>query len=106
MTDPNVTPSSGNVFTDLALHDADELQAKAEMMFQIRQSIKQRGLTQVQAARLLGVDQADVSNLINGKLRSVSLERLTGFLNKLDLDVEIVWHEKTGDKARTIAHAR
>lgn len=84
-----LTPSSGNVFADLALPDADDLLAKANLALHIRRAIKARKLTQVQAAGLLGLDQPKVSSIINGRLEGFSTDRLMRFLNDLGCDVQI-----------------
>jgi predicted XRE-type DNA-binding protein len=91
---PNHTMSSGNVFADLGLPDADELLVKAELVMQISRIVEERGLTQVQAAELLGIDQPKVSHLLRGNLRGYSVERLSRFLNALGQDVEIVVRPK------------
>ena len=85
-----VTPSSGNVFADLGLPDADQLLAKADLAIEITRIIDERGLTQVEAAELMGVDQPKVSALVRGRLDGFSMERLYRFLNALGRDVEIV----------------
>jgi predicted XRE-type DNA-binding protein len=91
---PKHTVSSGNVFADLGLADADELLVKAELVMQISRIIEERGLTQVQAAEVLGIDQPKVSALVRGNLRGYSVERLSRFLNALGQDVEIVVRPK------------
>jgi predicted XRE-type DNA-binding protein len=83
------TPSSGNVFADLGLPDADDLMAKANLALHIRRTIEDRKLTQVQAAGLLGLDQPKVSSIINGRLDGFSTDRLMRFLNDLGCDVKI-----------------
>lgn len=83
------TPSSGNVFADLGLPDADDLLAKANLALHIRRTIEARKLTQVQAAELLGLDQPKVSLIINGRLDGFSTDRLIRFLNDLGCDVQI-----------------
>ncbi|MEO4040165.1 helix-turn-helix transcriptional regulator [Hoeflea sp. CAU 1731] len=80
---------SGNVFADLGLHDAPELKLKAAIVGMINAIIRDRDLTQHQAADLLGVPQPKISALKNGKLRGFSLERLLDFMVKLDRNVEI-----------------
>lgn len=85
----SVTPGSGNVFADLDLPDADELQLKSALVYRVTHEIEQRGLTQVEAAELLGVDQPKVSALLHGRLRGFSVERLIRFLTALDQNVEI-----------------
>jgi predicted XRE-type DNA-binding protein len=95
MTDPHkVTRSSGNVFADLGLPDADQLLAKADLAIEITSVIEERGLTQAEAADLIGVDQPKVSALVNGRLDGFSMERLYRFLNALGRDVEIVVRPK------------
>jgi predicted XRE-type DNA-binding protein len=85
-----ITPGSGNVFADLGLAGADERQARAELLRTITGIIDERRLTQAQAADTLGTTQPVVSDIKRGKLHRFSLERLIGFLNALDRDVEIV----------------
>jgi predicted XRE-type DNA-binding protein len=82
--------SSGNVFTDIGVPDADEHLVKAKLVYKIGNVIEKRGLTQAAAARLLGVKQPDVSNMLRGQFRQFSVERLLRFLVALDHDVEIV----------------
>jgi predicted XRE-type DNA-binding protein len=87
--DLTVHDSSGNVFEDMGMADAEERLAKAELARVIRISIRERGLTQEQAASLLGVRQPDVSDLIRGKLGRFSRMRLERFLNALDMEIRI-----------------
>lgn len=98
--DLRVEESSGNVFEDLDTRDAEERLAKAELARAIRKEIGARGLTQVQAAKLLGVTQPDVSDLVRGKLGRFSRERLERFLNGLDMEVRIQVGPKPKDKRR------
>ncbi|HZU77038.1 MAG TPA: helix-turn-helix transcriptional regulator [Dehalococcoidia bacterium] len=82
--------SSGNVFADLSLPDADERLIKADLAIEISKAIAERGLTQAQAAELLGVGQPKVSALTRGRLHGFSVERLLHFLAALQRDVGIV----------------
>jgi predicted XRE-type DNA-binding protein len=84
-----ITSSSGNVFADLGLDDADELLAKANLALHIRRIIKARKMTQMQAASFFGIDQPKVSSIINGRLDGFSTDRLMRFLNDLGCDVRI-----------------
>ena len=95
-----VTESSGNVFADIGVKDPDEALAKAELASRIEDLIEGRGLTQAQAAKILGVDKAKVSALVNGRLRGFSTDRLFRFLMALDCDVEIVIRTKQRSEAR------
>jgi predicted XRE-type DNA-binding protein len=83
------TSSSGNVFADLGLPDADEQLAKAEMAVKIARLLESRKLTQKALADLLGASQSDVSLLANHKFGRFSTERLMQFLVRLGQDVEI-----------------
>ena len=86
----DITKSSGNVFADLELPNPERHLAKVELAYQINIIIKKRNLKQVQASKILGIDQPKVSALNCGKLDDFSIERLISLLNKLDRDVEIV----------------
>ena len=81
--------SSGNVFTDLGLPDAEELHTKARLAVEIVRAIEARSLSQVAAAKILGVTQPKVSALKAFKLEGYSVERLMTFLTRLGRDVEI-----------------
>ncbi len=83
------TRSSGNVFADLGLPDAEDLMAKAKLALHIRSTIKARKLTQTEAAALLGLDQPKISSIVNGRLEGFSTDRLMRFLNDLGCDVHI-----------------
>jgi predicted XRE-type DNA-binding protein len=92
--DIKVTPSSGNVFADLGFAEPEEELTRAQLASRIQQIIKQRRLTQVAAARLMGVDQPKVSALLNGRLANFSSTRLMRLLTALGQDVEIVVRAK------------
>ena len=89
-----VTPSSGNVFADLGFPGAGTELVKAELATRIATIIEERGLSQTQAAKALGVDQPKVSDLVRGKLKAFSVERLFRFLNALGRDIEIAVRPK------------
>ncbi|MGH7717415.1 MAG: helix-turn-helix domain-containing protein [Gemmatimonadaceae bacterium] len=86
----SVTRGSGNVFADLGLPNPEERLAKAQLAHAISRVIKERGLTQREAAALMGIDQPKVSHVLRGRLADFSTERLMGFLTGLGRDVEIV----------------
>ncbi len=85
-----ITPSSGNVFADLGIADAEETLVRAEVASRICDIIAERKLSQTMAAKVLGVDQPKVAALMHGRLEDFSSDRLFKFLNALDRDVEIV----------------
>ena len=89
-----IIKSSGNVFADLGLPNPEERLAKAELARQIAHLIKKKKLTQVQAAKLLDIDQPKISALLKGKLAGFSMDRLFKFLIALDQDIDIRIHPK------------
>jgi len=80
---------SGNVFEDLGYPNPQEAQAKADLSLQIHQIIKNRKLTQKQAAEIMEIDQPKVSDIVRGKLSKYTLDRLIRFLRLLGRDIEI-----------------
>ena len=82
-----------NVFADLARPDAEAHLLKADLVTRIDKIIRQRGLKQAEAAKLLGLSQPDVSRLLRGNFREYSVERLLRLLTALGRDVEIVIRE-------------
>jgi predicted XRE-type DNA-binding protein len=97
-----IEESSGNVFADLGLKNPEELLAKAELVQRICDIIAERKLTQVRAAKLLGIDQPKISALMRGKLDGFSTDRLFRFLNSLGSDVDIVIRPaRSGEAADT-----
>ena len=84
--DTMVHDSTGNVFADMGLADAETRLAKAELARAIRKALEELGLDEASAAELLGISPLDVSDLTVGKLARFSLERLERFLNALDVE--------------------
>lgn len=94
-TNGTVTQSSGNVFADLGLPDAEEKQTKVRLAVAINQIIEELHLSQSGAADLLEINQPKISALANYQLQGFSVERLMRFLNALGRDVEIVVRRKS-----------
>jgi predicted XRE-type DNA-binding protein len=84
-----VIDSSGNVFDDLGLPSSPEAMLKYEISRAIANRIRRRKLTQAQAAEIMKADQARVSNLLRGRLKDISTERMIRYLLALGLDVDI-----------------
>jgi predicted XRE-type DNA-binding protein len=99
-----VQRGSGNVFADIGAGHPERIQTRAQVMFRIAEIIRERGLTQKQAAKLIGVPQPKVSCLMNGKLSAFSLDYLFEILNALDKDVEIVIHPKRAGEKTAATH--
>jgi predicted XRE-type DNA-binding protein len=90
--------SSGNVFADLGFPNAEEELVKAKLTLAIHQLIKERGLTQAQAADLLGTTQPQISALMRCRAGNFSVERLMRFLNALGQDIEITVRPKDEER--------
>ena len=75
--------SSGNVFADLGFRNSKQELLKAKLTVEIYKLLKAQGVTQQEAAKLLGTTQAQVSALMRCKPVSVSVGRLMEFLTLL-----------------------
>lgn len=101
MKRPVSTKSSGNVFADIGLPDADVSLLKADLIISIAGLIKEKGLTQAQAGKVMGLAQPDVSKLMRGHFDGFSYERIFGLLTALGENVTIrVREAKTKKQAR------
>lgn len=86
----HVEIGKGSVYADLGFEDADQMMVKAQLVTKIAEVIKEIGLTQAQAAEILGLTQPMLSNLLRGRFRGISERRLMDCLTKLGNDVQIV----------------
>lgn len=87
--DTRITRGTSNVFADLGFPDAETHLLKAELVTRIQKVITAQELTQIAAAKRMGLSQPDVSRLLNGQFREVSVERLMRLLTRLGCDVDI-----------------
>jgi predicted XRE-type DNA-binding protein len=84
-----VETSSGNVFLDLGLPDAEQLKIKSGLVIEITRAVRRLGLTQKEAGRRIGISQAKVSGLMRGDFSNLSERKLMECLNRLGYDIEI-----------------
>jgi len=98
-----VTRSIGNVFADMGLTDAVELDTKVRLGATINRIIEKRQLSQAEVAEALRINQPKVSAILNYKLEGFSVERLMNFLVALGQDIEIVVREKPRSRSARIA---
>ncbi|SJM96207.1 helix-turn-helix domain-containing protein [Crenothrix polyspora] len=91
MNEDPVIESSGNVFTDLgfSLEEATLLAMRAELMAKLRETIAEKGWTQIQAAEQLGIGQSRVSDLVRGKWEKFSLDMLVTLATRVGRQVEL-----------------
>ena len=85
----HVEEGSGNIFADLGFANPEKEQLKADLTLQIYRTLKERGLTQTEAGKVLGIGQPHVSSLMRGRSGTFSVARLMEFLTDLGQDVEI-----------------
>ncbi len=83
--------SSGNIFADMGFApvEAAELTVKSTLIMTIGDTIKERDLTQQEAAQLCGTDQPTLSKVLRGRMESVTIDKLAAWLNALGRTVEI-----------------
>ena len=86
-----ITRSSGNVFTDLGFppEEAAILAMRADVMAQLRLAVEKRAWTQVEAAKVLGISQSRVSDLMRGKWDKFSLDMLITLATRAGLHCEL-----------------
>ncbi len=84
-----VETSSGNVFADLNLPDADKLKIKSGLVIEIARAIRKLNLTQEEAGRRMGIPQPKVSALLRGDFANLSERKLMDCLTRLGYDIEI-----------------
>jgi predicted XRE-type DNA-binding protein len=89
--DAAVTPSSGNVFTDLGFGpgEATVMGLRADLMARLRLLVQTEGWTQAQAAEKFGIAQSRVSDLLRGKWDKFSLDMLITLAARAGRKVEL-----------------
>ncbi|MEA5605993.1 helix-turn-helix domain-containing protein [Nostoc sp. UHCC 0252] len=96
--------SSGNVFADLGLEDADELFTRGKIGIQVLRLLKQRNLKQREISELLGIPQPEVSHLMKGEFQRFSEGKLLIFLKRLDTEITLHLRPRNalGQSAETV----
>jgi predicted XRE-type DNA-binding protein len=98
--DDEVFHGSGYVFADLGIENPEEHKLKVQISLIIERLVDERGLSQREAALIMGLKQADVSNIVRGVLSGFSLDRLLRCLRALDQDVTITIRPAEGHPGR------
>ncbi len=81
---------SGNVFADLGYADADTHLFKAQLVMRLKDVLVSHSMTQTAAARATGVSQPDMSRILKGQFRDVSVERIMRMLTRLGCEVDVI----------------
>lgn len=85
-----IEKSTGNVYADLGMADADEMIVKAQLATKIGEIIKGRKWSQQQAAKVLGMTQPKLSKMLRGQFRGISEAKMLDCLARLGRNVQIV----------------
>ncbi len=101
--DARVEFGTGSIYADLQLKNHEEMETKSNLVIEISKIIKQKKLTQVQAAVIFGISQPKLSELLSGHFRGYSVERLIHFLNELGQDVDIVVRSKPRNRPARVS---
>ena len=88
-----MTRSTGNVFRDLGFppDEAEHLRIRSDLLIQLQKIISSRRLKQTEAAKLLGVTQPRVSDLMRGRIDLFSVDTLIDMLARLGIRVRLIF---------------
>jgi predicted XRE-type DNA-binding protein len=92
MAEPeHITPPGGNIFEDIGFppDEARNLKIRAMLMMAAEEFIEERGLTQAQAAELMGVSQPRISDLVRGRIGQFTIDSLINMLTNAGVPVEV-----------------
>jgi predicted XRE-type DNA-binding protein len=79
-----------NVYEQLGFLDADQMVVKAQLVSQIAEVLRERGWSQQQAAKVLGLTQPKLSKMLRGQFRGISEMKMMDCLLRLGRAVKIV----------------
>jgi predicted XRE-type DNA-binding protein len=79
-----------NVFADLGFPDPDTHLLKAQLVSRMQDVLQDKKLTQAEAGRIMGISQPDVSRILKGQFRDISVERIMRMLTRIGCEVDIV----------------
>lgn len=102
MSDLDYEISSGNVYEDLGKADSADMQIKAKAVRVLAMYIVKSGMTQIEVAQALGIDQPKISRILRGQFSGLSLEKIMSYMLVLGNDIEVTVHVKpnTGTAGR------
>lgn len=102
--DTGIRHGSKNIFADLGYADAETHLLKAQLVSRVQATMRDLKLTQTEAAKVMGVSQPDVSRMLKGQFRDISVERIMRMLAKLGCKVDIVVKQQGRKKAFAAIH--
>ena len=102
--DSGIRRGTGNVFADLGFADPDTHLLKAELVREVMGVMRERGLTQTDVAKATGLSQPDISRLLKGQFREVSVERLMKMLSRLGCEIDIIVKSSSRKEPGPVIH--
>lgn len=88
--DGSIRRGTANLFADLGFADPDTHLLKAQLVDRVQAIMRERAMTQTHVAEAVGMSQPDISRLLKGQFRDVSVDRIMRMLVRLDCAVDIV----------------
>jgi len=93
----------GSVYAQLDFKNPEEMETKSNLVKEIGKAIKRKRLTQSQAAEIFGISQPKLSELLSGRFRGYSVERLIHYLNEIGQDVDIIVKPKPRNRKARVS---
>lgn len=97
MTVETIEMGTSNLFADLGYADADTHLFKAQLVTRLKDVMTGRSMTQTAAAKVTGVSQPDMSRILKGHFRDISVERLMRMLTRLGCEVDVIVRPQEGE---------
>jgi predicted XRE-type DNA-binding protein len=97
MTVETIEMGTSNLFADLGYADADTHLFKAQLVTRLKDVMTGRSMTQTAAAKVTGVSQPDMSRILKGHFRDISVERLMRMLTRLGCEVDVIVRPLEGE---------
>lgn len=104
MSEPDIHITIGSIFDDAELNFPPDHRIKAELIDEIGRRIQNDGLTQAKVAARMGIAQPDLSNILHGKFRGFTVDRLTGILARLGYGVDIILRPPSASEGLRTVH--
>jgi len=108
MTELKITKGSANVFEDLGfdVQESQNLLLRSQTMIALVQWFNACGLTQAAAAKVLGVTQPRLNQLLKGKIEIFSLDALVNMATSAGMRVGLSIRPVASVKVRSPAPAK
>lgn len=89
-----IKEGSGNIYKDLEYTNPEDMQAKAHLVYKIEDSITERKLSLVEASQIMNITETELSDILDGLFRNLSLKQLESLYAKLEQGIENIHQNK------------